>query len=74
MEAEHTVEHFRSALWLPELMERPGWTGPETEKRVLDRAQKKVNELVAAYEKPDVDKDMLGKLRAVVERARKELA
>ncbi|MEW6358210.1 MAG: trimethylamine methyltransferase family protein [Planctomycetota bacterium] len=73
MEAEHTVKHFRSATWLPELLDRNGWIGPESEERVLKRAQERVNDLVASYEKPDVDEDMLNKLRAVVERARKEL-
>ena len=73
MEVEHTVQHFRSATWLPELLDRNGWTGMESEERVIKRAQDKVNDLVASYEKPDVDDDMLSKLRAVVERARKEL-
>ncbi|NOZ20502.1 MAG: hypothetical protein GXP25_05365 [Planctomycetes bacterium] len=73
MEIEHTVKHFRSATWLPELLDRNAWTGPESEERVIKRAQEKVNELVASYEKPDVDEDMLSALRGVVDRARKEL-
>ena len=73
MESEHTLRHFRSSLWLPEIMERPGWAGAETEERVLDKAQQRVNELIAAYEKPQVDEDMLAKLRAVVAKARKHL-
>jgi len=70
METEHTLRNFRSALWLPELMERPGWNGLETEERALGRTQKKVNELIAAYKKPEVDEDKLAKMRAVVEKAK----
>jgi len=72
MEIEHTLQHFRSALWLPELMARTGWDGPESEDQALDRAQRRVNELVAAHQKPEVDEDKLAKMRAVVDRARKE--
>ena len=73
MASEHTLRHFRSALWLPELLERLGWAGPQTEERVLARARAKRGELLAAYEKPAFDHDRLAKLRQVVERARKEL-
>jgi len=74
METEHTLRHFRSALWLPELLERAGWSGWETEAGALDRARKQVNELVASYRKPEVDADRLARMRAVVERAREECA
>ncbi len=74
MGSEHTLRHFRSALWLPELMERPGWNGLETEERVLVKARQRVNELIAAYEKPEVDQDRLAKLRQVVEKARKGIS
>ena len=73
MGTEHTVRHFRSALWLPELMARPGWNGPETEEAALNRTQQKVKDLVASYEKPDVDEDTLIRLRQVVETAQKEV-
>ena len=72
LEAEHTLERFRSELWLPELLERAGWTGLDSEEQALNRAQKRVNDLVAAYRKPDVDEDKLAKIRQVVERARRE--
>lgn len=74
METEHTLRNYKSSLWLPELLERPGWIGVETEERAVARAQKKVSEMVASYQKPDVNEDMLAKLRAVVARARKECA
>ena len=73
MATEHTLRHFRSALWLPELLERTGWMGPESEERALDRARARRRELLATYEKPELDEDKLARLRAVVERARREL-
>ena len=74
LETEHTLRNFRSALWLPELMDRSGWQGIDTEERALARAQQRVNELIDSYEKPDVDEGMLAKLREVVVKARRELS
>ena len=73
MGTEHTVRHFRSALWLPELMARPGWCGPETEAEAVNRARQKVRDLIASYRKPDVDEGKLIALRRVMEKARKEM-
>lgn len=73
LQSDHTLRNFRSSLWLPELMGRAGWTGVETEEQVLKRAQAKVDEIIASYQKPDVDEDMLAKLREVVGRAEREL-
>ncbi len=74
MESAHTLRHFRSALWLPELLERAGWRGAETEEEAVRRTQAKVNDLLASHRKPDVDAGKLARLREIVERARKELA
>lgn len=73
LETNHTLEHFRSALWLPELLSRLGWEGPESEAQAIERGQARVDELVASYEKPDFDEGKLAAMREVVERARKEL-
>lgn len=73
IESEHTLRNFRSALWIPELLERTGWCGPQTEERVCNRAQQKVNELIASYKKPKFDPDKLARLRQVVEKAKKNL-
>ena len=74
LRTEHTARNFRSALWLPDLLERGGWTGVESEERVLARAQERVDALLAAYEPPAVDEGMLAQLRRIVDRARRELA
>jgi len=73
LNTEETLLGFRQHLWCPELMDRSGWNGPETDEVVLRRMQNRVRELVARYEKPAVDPDRLEKMREVVERARKEL-
>jgi trimethylamine:corrinoid methyltransferase-like protein len=72
-ETEHTLRHFRSSLWLPELIERSGWNGAADEKKVLDKTQQRVNDLIAQYEKPTGREEQLAAMRAVVERARREL-
>ena len=73
LETEHTLNHFRHSLWLPEFIERAGWDGPDAEKQVLDRTQEKVDSLVAQYSKPEGRGEQLAAMRAVVEKAKAEL-
>ena len=73
METEHSARHFRSCLWIPELMDRSGWRGFEEEREVLDRTQQKVNGLLAQYEKPEGREEQLAAMRAVADRAKREL-
>jgi len=73
METEHTLTHFRGSLWLPQLIHRAGWAGFGDEKDVLDRTQAKIDELVSQYVKPEGREDKLEAMRAVYERARREL-
>lgn len=73
MDQDHTLEHFRDDTWLPETLDRSGYAGPEWEKRVLDRLQRKVEELLGAYRKPTDRDDRLAELRILVDRARREL-
>ena len=73
MNRDHTVANYREFLWCPTLADRSGYNGPEYEEQVLQRLQAKVDELVASYEKPEVDPDKLAKMRAVVERAKRDL-
>ncbi|MFH0795774.1 MAG: trimethylamine methyltransferase family protein [Candidatus Omnitrophota bacterium] len=72
LETEHTLKNFRSCLWQPELFNPEGWT-PESEEKILEKAKKRVNELVAQYRKPEIDPDKIGKAREVVERAKRKL-
>jgi len=71
IEMGHTLRWFRSCLWLPQLLDRSGWNGFEHEEEIMRKTQRKVNELIAQYKKPEVDADKLAKMRQVVEKARK---
>lgn len=73
LETEHTLRHFHRSLWLPEFIDRAGWNGFEKEEAMLEKAQNKLNDLISAYEKPEVDPDKLAKMHQVVERARENL-
>ncbi len=73
LETDHTLHHFRAELWSPKLIDRSGWNGPAADEMLLERACAKVDELVAAYRKPEVDPGKLASMRQVVERARAEL-
>jgi len=73
LQARHTLTNFRKCLWLPELIERAGWNGYDEEERILERTQRKVNDLISEHTKPDVDGDKLSKMREIAKRAQKEL-
>ena len=73
LEAEHTLHHHRESLWQPEIAGRLGWRNPADEEAILARARGRVEHLIAAYEKPDVDPRKLAQMRQVVERARREM-
>jgi len=73
LQTEHTVRHFRSSLWLPELIDRSGWKGAADDARMLDQAQGQVDELLSQYTKPEGREDQLAAMRAIADRARAEL-
>lgn len=72
-ETDHTLAHFRSSVWLPELLDRSGWNGFAAEEEVLAKTRARVNDLISQYEKPDGREDQLAAMRQVVERAKREL-
>jgi len=73
LNTDQTLYHFNEHLWCPQLMDRSGWNGIETDEAVLQKMQNKVCELVASYTKPEVDTDKLSKMRKVVEQAKKDI-
>ncbi len=73
IDTERTLYHFQEYMWCPELMDRSGWNGVKTDEAVLQKMQSKLNELIASYQKPEVDPDKLAKMRKVVDRALREL-
>jgi len=77
IDCDHTFEHFRAALWHPELLDRGVWRGFDAHSNenthILDKAHEIVEARLAEYAPPEVDADKLRAVRAVVERARREL-
>jgi len=73
LETEHTLRHYRSCLWIPEFVERSGWNGFDEETRVLNKIQEKVDALLAEYSKPEGRDEQLAAMRAVADRAKREL-
>jgi len=77
LEAEHTLRHYRRNLWFARLLDRSVWRDAtdeaEPDHRLLERAQKQFEEIMARYRPPEVNRDMLAKARQVVDRARRDL-
>ncbi|MBC7288202.1 MAG: trimethylamine methyltransferase family protein, partial [Armatimonadetes bacterium] len=40
LQADHTLAHFRDSCWLPQLIDRSGWAGAQTDEAVLASAQR----------------------------------
>jgi trimethylamine:corrinoid methyltransferase-like protein len=73
LQSEHTALNFRQSLWLPQIWDRTGWNGFESEAQLLRRMQEKAKALAADYQKPEGREQKLSALRKVVEKARAEL-
>ena len=73
LQTDHTLRHFRSSLWLPALIDRSGYAGPESDREALGKAQQQFDGLLAQYEKPEGREEQLAAMRQVVDRARGEL-
>jgi trimethylamine:corrinoid methyltransferase-like protein len=73
LQSDHTAHHFRECLWMPEFLRRTGWNGAAEEEETLRGLREKAKDLVASYRKPEGREDQLAAMRAVVERARREL-
>jgi len=72
LESIHTMKNFRSSLWMPEFFNPEGWT-PEIEKKSLEKAKAKIKEIINEYKKPEIDPEIIYKIRKIIERASKEL-
>ncbi|MGI6209546.1 MAG: trimethylamine methyltransferase family protein [Anaerolineae bacterium] len=70
---EHTLRHYRDNTWMPPFTDRSGYQGQLTEEVALAKARARIQEMLAQYQKPERDPAVLERMRAVVERARKEL-
>ena len=73
LDSEATARRFRDCLWCPEVLDRSGWRGAETDDAVLRQLHRKARDLIAASRPPDVDPDKLARMRQVVARAKRDL-
>jgi trimethylamine--corrinoid protein Co-methyltransferase len=74
---EHTVKHFRRALWLPSpIWTRQAWTTWENEGRtsMAARALSEVKHLLAAHKPPPMDEALSREVDRIVACAQRELA
>ena len=76
IETEHTLDHYRDALWSPTLFDRSFWEdGREEEKEasLFDRVDEMRKASMKKYVPPVCDPRLLDALRGVVKKARKDL-
>lgn len=73
LDRELTLRRFREFSWSPGHLDRSGWRR-STDRAVLDRLQAHADALLAEWRPPERDEAQLQALRAVVDRARRELA
>ena len=69
---DHTIENMFSSSWIPDLISRNGWS-PEIEKSSVEKAKKKVKELIENYKKPETNEDKIKQAEEVLARAKREL-
>jgi trimethylamine--corrinoid protein Co-methyltransferase len=74
---DHTLKHWREALWIPELMTgvepRTGGERQCEGDRIVARAERKWRDALAAYDPPALDEGALRAAEKVAEEARKAL-
>lgn len=76
MDTDHTFERFRDALWMPKLLDVSMWRDGEEadrERRMLEKANRQWKKLLADRKPPEVNRDLLGEVHEVVERAKREI-
>lgn len=74
---DHTMQHYRDAIWQSEYFSRGPWTTGEAEwtraERVLDEADEKWRAMLKQYRSPEVDADKLREVDRIIDRARRDL-
>lgn len=75
IDQEHTVDHYRSEIWMPQLLDRQYWQPwvdagrPDT----VTRARKRLDELLASYRPPPLDDTVARDVEKVLADARRHL-
>ena len=77
LDLDHTLTHYRAALWSPALMDRTCWDTPAVEQRkkrqIVERAEATWRAALARYEQPAVPEEKILAAGKVVQRARQAL-
>ena len=76
LDSEHTLKHFRGALWLPKLLDISMWRDhaeSTRERGMLEKADHRWREILGAWKRPDINDDMIAEVHEVVERAKREI-
>jgi trimethylamine--corrinoid protein Co-methyltransferase len=70
---EHTLKHFRTEFWMPELLDRSNWETWEADgsKPLRQRAHERVLELIETFEPVPIPADIEQKLKSIIARADK---
>lgn len=68
---EHTLKHFRTEFWMPELLDRTNWDTWEANgsKTLRQRVHDKVLDLIEHYQPEPIPADVESQLRVIVARA-----
>ena len=68
---DHTMKHFRTAFWMPELLDRSNWDTWEANgaKTLNDRVHEKTIELIEHYQPAPIPDKIEEELRRIVARA-----
>ncbi len=78
LDCEHTLKNFKSALWIPELLDGTMWENDQKElmkeRQLQEKANEKWKRILKRYEPPPLDKFKAKMIHEVVKRARSELA
>jgi trimethylamine--corrinoid protein Co-methyltransferase len=74
---DHTLKHWKESIWMPSLMDRSSFESPEAERKkelqVVERAEARWRDALAAYTPPRLDEDNIKAAEKVLEQARKKL-
>lgn len=77
LESEHTLKHFRQAIWNPRLLDRTVWRGDDLEanadRELLEKAEKVWRDALQTYKPPQRDDRIIKEVGNTVRRARKEV-
>lgn len=71
---DHTLEHFRTEFWMPELLDRSNWETWQANgaKSLGQRVHERVRELIETFEPEPIPANIENKLKAIIAQADKK--